>query len=141
MHCFLVQKKNFDDIHIPLRDDRGVVVPFNSGKVLVLLHFRKQKLSESMSSKVSYCCDAKAYEEHDVNQAGSGMPVFAGAQQQKVCMGGVLASISCTVMPRVKSGARAIGREALRSGMQFASGVLEGKNVKQAAVRRVKQAG
>jgi len=44
-------------------------------------------------------------------------------------------------MPLFKSDARAVGREALRSGMQFASDVLEGQNVKQAAVRRAKQAG
>jgi len=44
-------------------------------------------------------------------------------------------------MPFFKTGARAIGREALRSGMQFASDVLEGQNVKQAPVRRAKQAG
>jgi len=46
MHYFPVQKKNFDDIHNTLRDDQGAVVPFNSGKVLVSLHFRKQKQSE-----------------------------------------------------------------------------------------------
>ena len=38
-------------------------------------------------------------------------------------------------------GSLAIGLEALRSGMQFESDVLEGQNVKQAAVRRAKQAG
>ena len=46
MHYFPVQKKNFNDIHITLRDNQGAVVPFNSGKVLVSLHFRKQKQSE-----------------------------------------------------------------------------------------------
>jgi len=46
MHYFPVQKKNFDDIHITLRDDQGAVVPFKIGKVLVPLHFRKQKQSE-----------------------------------------------------------------------------------------------
>jgi len=86
-----------------------------------------------MSPKASYCCDAKAYEDYYVNQAGDGMPFLAGAQQQKVYgVGGVLARIGRAVMPLFKSGARAIGREALRSGMQFASDVLEGKNVKQA---------
>jgi len=95
-----------------------------------------------MSPKASYCCDAKAYEDYYVNQAGNGMPFFVGAQQQKgYGLGGVLASIGRAVMPFFKTGARAIGREALRSGMQFASDVLEGQNVKQAPVRRAKQAG
>jgi len=95
-----------------------------------------------VSPKAFYCCDAKAYEDYCVNQAGNGMSFFAGAQQQKgYGLGGVSASIGCAVMPLFKPGARAIGREVLRSGMQFASNVLEGQNVKQAAVRRAKQAG
>jgi len=94
-----------------------------------------------MSPKASYCCDAKAYEDYYVKQAGNGMPFFAGAQQQKgYGLGGVLASIGRADMSLFKSGARAIGREALRSRMQFASDVLEGQNVKQAAIRRAKQA-
>jgi len=95
-----------------------------------------------MSPKVSHSGDAKAYEHCYVNQAGNGMPLFAGAQQQKGDgLGGVLASIGRAVMPLFKSGSSAIGREAVRSGMQFASDILEGRNVKQAAVRRAKQAG
>jgi len=77
-----------------------------------------------------------------VNQAGNGMPFFSGAQQLKgYHLGGVLASLGRAVMPLFKSVARAIGREALRSGMQFASDVLDVQNVKQAAVRRAKQVG
>ena len=83
-----------------------------------------------MSPKASCCCDAKGYEDYYVKQAGNGMPFFAGAQQQKgYGLGGVLASIGRAVM------------HSSRSGMQFASDVLEGRNVKQAAVRRAKQAG
>ena len=95
-----------------------------------------------MSPKASYCCDAKAYEDYYVNQAASCMPFFAGPQQQKgYGLGGVLASTGRAVPPLVKSGARAIGREALRSGNQFTSDVLESKNLKPATVRRAKQAG
>ena len=92
-------------------------------------------------AQVSYCCDAKAHEDYYVNQAASCMTFFARAQQQKgYGLGGVLASTGRAVLPLVKSGARAIGREALRSGNQFTSDVLEGKNLKPAAVRRAKQA-
>jgi len=95
-----------------------------------------------MSPKASYCCNAKAHEDYYVNQAASCMPFFARAQQQKgYGLGGVLASTGRAVLPLVKSGARAIGREALRSGMQFTSDVLESKNLKPAAVQRAKQAG
>lgn len=36
-----IQKKNFDSIEIDIRTDRGKPVPFERGKVIVTLHFRK----------------------------------------------------------------------------------------------------
>ena len=36
-----LQKKNFDSIEIDIRDDLGRSVPFESGKVIVTLHFRR----------------------------------------------------------------------------------------------------
>ena len=44
-------------------------------------------------------------------------------------------------MPLIKSGAKAIGKQVLRSGVGFASDVLQGKNAKQAAIDRAKTAG
>ena len=41
-------------------------------------------------------------------------------------------------MPLVKSGAKAIGKQALKGGLGFASDVLAGKNAKQAAVDRAR---
>jgi len=45
IHYHVIQKKNFSDIRISLRNDQGEVVPFGEGKVLVTLHFRKRRLS------------------------------------------------------------------------------------------------
>ena len=39
-------KKNISDIHISLRDDQGKTIRFCKGKVIVILHFRKQKLNQ-----------------------------------------------------------------------------------------------
>ena len=36
-----LQKKNFDSIEIDIRDDFGRSIPFESGKVIVTLHFRR----------------------------------------------------------------------------------------------------
>lgn len=36
-----LQKKNFDSIHITIRDDLGEKIQFESGKVLLTLHFRR----------------------------------------------------------------------------------------------------
>ena len=44
-------------------------------------------------------------------------------------------------MPLIKSGAKAIGKQALKGGLGFASDVLAGKNAKEAAVERAKMAG
>ncbi len=40
-----VQKKHFDALEIDIRDDTGRPVPFERGKVVVTLHFRKRHLS------------------------------------------------------------------------------------------------
>ena len=50
-------------------------------------------------------------------------------------------SIAKTVMPLVKSGAKAVGKKVLKSGVQFVSDVMGEKNVKQAAIDRVNAAG
>ena len=90
--------------------------------------------------RVPYCCNAKAYEQYYLNQVGHG--VFRGAQyQQGYGLGNIFSAISKTILPLVKSGAKAVGKEALRSGVGFASNVLAGKNAKQAAVDRAKAAG
>jgi hypothetical protein len=36
-----LQKKNFDSIQILIRDDLGEKIPFETGKVLLTLHFRR----------------------------------------------------------------------------------------------------
>jgi len=69
-------------------------------------------------------------------------PFYSGAQyQQGYELGNIFSSISKTIMPFAKSGAKAIGKQALKSGVGFASDVLAGKNVKQAAIDRAKAAG
>ena len=44
-------------------------------------------------------------------------------------------------MPLIKSGAKAIGKQALKCGLSFASDVLAEKNAKEAAVEHAKMAG
>lgn len=40
-----LRKKHFDSIEIDIRDDLGQNIPFDSGKLIVTLHFRKQRES------------------------------------------------------------------------------------------------
>ena len=90
--------------------------------------------------RAKYCCDAKAYEHYYLNQVGNG--VFAGPRyQQGYGLGNIFSSLAKSFVPLMKSGAKAIGKQVLQSGVGFASDVLSGKEVKQAAVDRAKSAG
>ena len=90
----------------------------------------------------TYCCDVKAYENYYLIQIGHGGRYFSGGHyQQGYGLGNSFSASSKTFMPLIKSGAKAIGKQALKSGVGFASDVLKGKNVKQAAIDRAKAAG
>jgi len=88
----------------------------------------------------TYCCDAKAYEAYYLNQVGHG--VYSGAPYQRgYGLGNIFSAISRPVLPLIKSSAKAVGKQVLRTGVGFASDVLAGKNAKQAAIERAKSAG
>ena len=44
LHYLPILKKNISDIHISLRDDRGQLIKFRRGRVVVTLHLRRRKL-------------------------------------------------------------------------------------------------
>ena len=92
--------------------------------------------------RVKYCCDAKVYEKYYLSQVGHGMPYFSGARiQQGYGLGNFFSSIAKSVLPLVKSRAKAIGKQVLQSGVDFASDVLSGKNAQQTAIDGAKAAG
>ncbi|CAB4004757.1 Hypothetical predicted protein [Paramuricea clavata] len=80
-------------------------------------------------------------------QQGRGMPVqgqpMAGrvyGQQTGYGLGSLFRSVARTVMPMVKSGAKALGNIALRSGANFVGDILASRNVKEAAKARTVEA-
>ena len=79
-------------------------------------------------------------------QQGQGMSVFRGSQWQRghgqvgYGLGGVFRSIARAVTPFLKSGAKTMGNIALNSGANFLGDVLAGKNVKESAKARAKEA-
>ena len=92
--------------------------------------------------RAKYCCDSQAYQNYYFNQFGHGLPYFNGARyQQGYGLENIFSSIAKTVLPLVKSGSKAIGKQVLPSGVGFASDVFSGKNAKQAAIDRAKAAG
>jgi hypothetical protein len=75
------------------------------------------------------------------------MPVFRGSpwqagygQQIGYGLGSLFRSMARTVMPMVKSRAKALGNIALRSGADFVGNVLAGRNVKESAKARTVEA-
>ena len=65
-----------------------------------------------------------------------GSPWQMGHGQKGYGLGGMFGTIARTVMPLVKRGAKALGNILLNTGVNFASDVVAGKNVKQAAKAR-----
>ena len=69
------------------------------------------------------------------------MPVFRGsAWQQGYGLGGLFRSVARAVMPMVKSRAKALGKIALNAGANLLGDVASGKNLKEAAKARGKEA-
>ena len=69
-----------------------------------------------------------------------GSPWQRGYGQTGYGLGGVFRSIARAVTPLLKSGAKTLGNIALNSGANFLGDVLTGKNVKESAKARVKEA-
>ena len=85
------------------------------------------------------------YVRYYLDQQGHGMPVFRGPWQighgqMGYGLGGLFRSIARAIMPMAKSGAKALGNIALKSGAIFVGDVLAGKNVKEAAKARALEA-
>ena len=82
------------------------------------------------------------YTHYYLGQQGRGMSVFRGSPwqighgQKGYGLGALFRTVAGAAMPLVKRGAKALGNIALNTGVIFASDVLAGKNVKQAAKAR-----
>ena len=90
-----------------------------------------------------HCCDDNRplYESYYADQAGSGLPVFVGARMQRGHgIGSVLGGLFRSAVPLIKKGVSTLGKQALRSGLEFAGDLLQGKSAKEAAVERSREA-
>jgi hypothetical protein len=86
--------------------------------------------------------DTKAYHDYYIHQAGKGYPVFAGRRYQRGHgLGSIFGGLFKAAMPLLKKEAKTIGREALKTGLNSAGDVVQGRNIKQAAKSRLKSTG
>lgn len=80
------------------------------------------------------------YVTYYVNQVGSGLPVYAGIPGQRGRgFGQVLGSLFRSAVPLLKRGAIALGKKALATGVQVASDVAGGEDIKSSLKRRAKE--
>jgi len=91
---------------------------------------------------VPYQCCQKSFEDYYVNQSGSDLNFYQGVTHQKgYGIGGLFRSLFRVAMPLFKSGAKAIGKQVLRSGADLVNDLAHGVDVKTAAKQRLKEAG
>ena len=79
------------------------------------------------------------YEEYYLEQAGSGLPVFAGMRSQRGH--GLLSGLARMVIPLIKKGGKTLIKEGVRTGAHILGDVMSGQNLQTAARQRVKQGG
>jgi hypothetical protein len=92
--------------------------------------------------KPTHHYDTKAYQDYYIHQAGKGYPVFAGRRYQRGHgLGSIFGGFFKAAMPLLKKGAKALGREALKTGLSIAGDVVQGRNIKQTAKSRLKSTG
>lgn len=91
---------------------------------------------------VPYKCCVKDFEDFYVNQAGNGLSYYQGQTYQKgYGIGGWFKKLFRTALPFLTRGAKTVGKEVLRTGSQIANDILEGRNIRESAETRTKEAG
>ena len=79
-------------------------------------------------------CQKTMYLDYYLNQAGGNSPAFVGARYQKGHgLGNMLKILTRFALPFLKKGAKSIGQQALKTGMDIAGDVMAGKKVKPVA--------
>ena len=92
--------------------------------------------------KPTYEPNHKLFEDYYLNQAGNGYPVFTGSRIQRGHgLGSLFSGLFKAATPLLKRGAKALGKQALTTGMELANDLIEGRNFKTAAKKRLKRAG
>jgi hypothetical protein len=81
--------------------------------------------------KHPYHCQAKAYHDYYLHQAGRGYPMYVGTRyQRKHGLGSIFGGLFKAAVPLLKKGAKTLDREALQTGLNIAEDVIAGKNLK-----------
>ena len=73
------------------------------------------------------------YEDYYTNQSGHGMPVFAGARYQRGHgLGSILSGLlRRIILPFFRANGRTIASKAIKTGLEVADDVAQGKSLKE----------
>ena len=87
-----------------------------------------------------FCCDASRsmYEDYYMQQSGSGLSVFQGSRGQRGHgLGSMLSGLFRSAVPMLKRGLATFGKHALKTGLEIAGDVSEGKSFRDSARDRI----
>ena len=87
-----------------------------------------------------FCCDASRsmYEDYYMQQSGSGLPVFQGSRGQRGHgLGSMLSGLFRSAVPMLKRGLATFGKHALKTGLEIAGDVCEGKSFRDSVRERI----
>jgi len=94
-----------------------------------------------MKRKATFCCDTSRdmYEDYYTNQSGRGMPVFVGARHQRGHgLGSILSGLfRRIILPFFRANGTTIASKAIKTGLEVADDVAQGKSFKESAKRRI----
>jgi len=94
-----------------------------------------------MKSRQNFVPNVGAYKSYYLQQSGRGN-VFTGPTLQRgYGLGGVLGGLMRAATPLLKQGMKAVGKQALSTGIGLLGDTLQGRNLKVSAKRRLKRAG
>lgn len=78
------------------------------------------------------------YEDYYLQQSGTGLPVFQGSRGQRGHgLGSMLSGLFRSAVPMLKRGLATFGKHALKTGLEIAGDVVEGKSFKDSARDRI----
>ncbi|GFV71137.1 uncharacterized protein F54H12.2 [Trichonephila clavipes] len=89
---------------------------------------------------VPYNCCTKQFEDYYISQTGNGLPYYAGQSFQKgYGIGGWFKRLFRTALPFLKSDAKSVGKEVLKTSTQIANDMLEGQSFPESARQRTNE--
>ena len=81
-----------------------------------------------------------SYENYYLQQAGSGIPAYAGVPSQRGHgLGSILGGLFRGALPLLKNIGKTVGKQLLKSGLEVASDVVSGQKFKTSMKRRARE--